>query len=117
MTNGNGKTKMLSTVLGAVLIATITAAGGMMYRHEVALLTADKEISKLRARVYRERLRDYEFEERFSRSKIQLINLRQNKEGGLSIVDQTRKDFYMHQLELIKEEKENYVETWKHEGQ
>ena len=112
----NGKAKLIQQVAGILLAAILTSGAGMMYRHEVAVLEQRRDISKLRARVYREQVRDYEYHERYMRAVIQLIELRENKEG-LTVVDKSRLNFYRSQKELIQEEKANYIETWKHEGQ
>ena len=112
----NGKAKLIQQVAGILLAAILTSGAGMMYRHEVSLLEQERDLSKIRMRVYRERMRDYEFHERYTRAIIQMIQLRENKEG-LSIVDKSRLSFYESHKELIQEEKSNYVETYKHEGQ
>ena len=110
------RTKIIQTILGAVVIAALTSTGGLLYTHEIDIDHADREISKLRARLYRERVKNYEYHERYMRSVIQIIKLRENKEG-LSIVNTSRLAFYIDQRELIQEEKSNYIETWKHQGQ
>jgi hypothetical protein len=116
-TDSNGtKTKILAAVIGSVLATVLSAGGGMMYRHEVTQLEQARDISKLRARVYRERVRSYEYHERYMQSVVQLIELRDNKEG-LSVVDKSRLNFYKGQQQMVREEKGNYIETWKHEGQ
>jgi len=112
----DSKLKFLPPLVAALAVALFTATGGMAYRHEVSLLSHDREISKLRSRLYRERVRTYEYHERLNRAIMQIIELRKDKEG-LSVVEKTRLNFYKSQIELIKEEKANYVETWKHEGQ
>lgn len=111
----NGKTKILQTVIGVVLAAMLTSGAGMMYRHEGSIIAQEQETSKLRARLYRERVRSYEYHERYMRAVVQLIELRRNKEG-LSIVDKSRLNFFVGQQEMVREEKDNYIETWKHEG-
>ena len=112
----NGKAKILQMVIGSLLASVLTAGAGMMYRHEVTLLEQGRDISKLRARVYRERIRSYEYHERYMRGVVQLVELRGNKEG-LSVVDKSILSYYESQQELVKEERDNYIETWKHEGQ
>lgn len=112
----NGKTKILQTVVGVVLAAVLTSSAGMMYRHEVGIIAQKRDTSQLQARLYRERIRNYEYHERYMRAIIQLIELRKNKEG-LSIVDKSRLNFFVGQQEMIQEEKDNYIETWKSEGQ
>jgi len=116
-TESNGtKTKILAAVIGSVLATVLSAGGGMMYRHEVTQLEHARDISKLRARLYRERVRSYEYHERFMRGAVALVELRGNKEG-LTIVDKSILRYYQSQQELVQEEKDNYIETWKHEGQ
>ena len=110
------RTKIIQTILGAVVIAILTSTGGMIYQHELEILGQDRDISKLRARLYRERVRNYEYNERYMRAVVQLIKLRDNKEG-LYVVEKSRLTFYEGQQEQVREEKDNYIETWKHEGQ
>ena len=110
------KIKPIIPILGAVLVAVLTSTGGMMYRHELSLIKHDREISQTRARLYRERVKALEFHERYMINSVQLIQLRNNKEG-LGVVDKSILLFFENQRDLVQEEKENYIETWKHEGQ
>ena len=110
------KTKILVAIIASVIAALLSSGAGMMYRHEVTQLEHARDLSKLRARLYREQVRNYEFHERYFRAILQVIKLRENKEG-LSVIEKTRLNFYESQKELVQQEKNNYIETWKHEGQ
>jgi predicted YcjX-like family ATPase len=103
-------------VIIAITIAIVSACGGAVYRHEIQLVEQQRDISKLRVRVYRERMRLFEYHERYARAMIQVIDLRGNKEQGLSVVDKTYLNFFKDLKESVGEEKQNYVETYKHEG-
>ena len=116
MTEPSKLSKFITPIAVAICIATISSTAAMLYRHDIKLVEQQRDISKLRARVYRERIRVFEFHERYFRAVIQVIQLQENKEG-LSVVDKSRLNFYISQKELVQEERDNYIETWKHEGQ
>ena len=111
----NNKLKFIQPIAIALAVAALSSTAGMLYKHELQLIDCNRDLSKLRVRVYRETVRGFEDHERYYRSIIQLIKLQKNKEG-LSVVEQSRLDFYISQKELVQEKKSNYVETYKHEG-
>ena len=116
MTSQPEPSKYLQPILIAVVIASLTATCGMLYRHEISILTNDKNITSLKTEIYRQTLSLYEEREITLRSAIQLLKREIRENPGTSSYKQAKLESYQQLLELIQQNRQNYVEEYAARG-
>ena len=110
------KAKFLQPVIIALTIAIISSASGILYRHETLIVEQTSELIVLKKRLYRFKMSMFEYHDRAIRFEIQSIELKQNKDGSLSIVDQTRMSYLTNMKEVLAEKRTAVVEEGKDSG-
>ncbi len=107
----NGDTaKYIQPIIIAMVIAVVSATSTMLYRHELSILANGNHIRSVRTDIYRQTIALYEEREVSLRSAIQLLTreVRENPEG--STYKHAKLDSYQQLLELIQQNRQNYVE-------
>ena len=107
---------VLLPIVIALTIAIMSFAGNAVYRHELEILRLEKEAGKLRLTVYRHEKRDLEYRSRFTLSVIQFLRMNTPREEERASHTSALK-YYTDHLEVIREERADFIEENKHRGE
>ena len=104
------------SICTSVLLAAITAATGIIWAHQTDILHHDKELARLRVKIYRQQIQIFEQLENHYRAEQTLVEMRKDDNGKLDKADRTRLNYLINAKEALIEMKGNFVEEHKHEG-
>ena len=115
MANGDAS-KYIQPIIIALVIAIVSATSTMLYRHELSILSNETNIGRVRTDIYRQTIALYEEREVSLRSAIQLLQREVRENPGTSNYKQAKLESYQQLLELIKQNRQNYVEEYAARG-
>lgn len=108
--------KYIQPIIIAIVIAAVTATSTMLYRHEISIFSNKTSIKSLKTEIYRQTLSLYEEREITLRSDIQLLKREIRENPNTSPYKQAKLEAQIQLLELIQQNRQNYVEEYAARG-